>query len=226
MTEIPDPESLHPSTRPELTNVVLLRNHVTSPLIEVGRYTYYDDEGTGNLFEQDNVLYLHGPQRLLIGSFCAIGPRTTFLMPGGNHPMVGPSTFPFTMFGGAWTTNTLTAFQAIDQPGDTHIGNDVWIGRQAQIMPGVRIGDGAVVGAGAVVTGDVSPYAVVAGNPAASSGNASAPRTSSGYCRSGGGTGRWRRSPHMPGSSWPGRWMSWPGRGNPDLLDQCLQSGT
>ena len=166
MTEIPDPESLHPSTRPELTNVVLLRNHVTSPLIEVGRYTYYDDEGTGNLFEQDNVLYLHGPQRLLIGSFCAIGPRTTFLMPGGNHPMVGPSTFPFTMFGGAWTTNTLTAFQAIDQPGDTHIGNDVWIGRQAQIMPGVRIGDGAVVGAGAVVTGDVSPYAVVAGNPA------------------------------------------------------------
>lgn len=166
MTEIPDPESLHPSTRPELTNVVLLRNHVTSPLIEVGRYTYYDDEGTGNLFEQDNVLYLHGPQRLLIGSFCAIGPRTTFLMPGGNHPMVGPSTFPFTMFGGAWTTNTLTAFQAIDQPGDTHIGNDVWIGRQAQIMPGVRIGDGAVVGAGAVVTGDVSPYAIVAGNPA------------------------------------------------------------
>lgn len=166
MTEIPDPESLHPSTRPELTNVVLLRNHVTSPLIEVGRYTYYDDEGTGNLFEQDNVLYLHGPQRLLIGSFCAIGPRTTFLMPGGNHPMVGPSTFPFTMFGGAWTTNTLTAFQAIDQPGDTHVGNDVWIGRQAQIMPGVRIGDGAVVGAGAVVTGDVSPYAIVAGNPA------------------------------------------------------------
>ena len=166
MTEIPDPESLHPSTRPELTNVVLLRNHVTSPLIEVGRYTYYDDEDTGNLFEQDNVLYLHGPQRLLIGSFCAIGPRTTFLMPGGNHPMVGPSTFPFTMFGGAWTTNTLTAFQAIDQPGDTHIGNDVWIGRQAQIMPGVRIGDGAVVGAGAVVTGDVSPYAIVAGNPA------------------------------------------------------------
>ena len=46
------------------------------------------------------------------------------------------------------------------------IGNDVWIGMNAMILSGVKIGDGAVVGAGSVVTKDVEPYAVVAGNPA------------------------------------------------------------
>jgi virginiamycin A acetyltransferase len=45
------------------------------------------------------------------------------------------------------------------------IGNDVWIGREAVIMPGVRIGDGAIIGARAQVTRDVPPYAVVVGNP-------------------------------------------------------------
>jgi chloramphenicol O-acetyltransferase type B len=48
----------------------------------------------------------------------------------------------------------------------TAIGNDVWIGHGAQIMAGVTIGDGAVIAAGAVVSKDVPPYAVVAGNPA------------------------------------------------------------
>ncbi len=46
------------------------------------------------------------------------------------------------------------------------IGHDVWIGRSAIVLPGVTVGDGAVVGAGAVVTKDVPPYAIVAGNPA------------------------------------------------------------
>lgn len=48
----------------------------------------------------------------------------------------------------------------------TEIGNDVWIGTNAFIVAGVKIGDGAVVGAGAVVTKDVAPYAVVGGVPA------------------------------------------------------------
>ena len=54
----------------------------------------------------------------------------------------------------------------IAQLGAVRIGNDVWIGQAAQIMSGVRVGDGAIVGAGAIVTRDVPPYAVVAGNPA------------------------------------------------------------
>lgn len=46
------------------------------------------------------------------------------------------------------------------------IGDDVWIGGGAIVLPGITVGDGAVIGAGAVVTRDVAPYAVVAGNPA------------------------------------------------------------
>ncbi|GAA1724540.1 CatB-related O-acetyltransferase [Isoptericola hypogeus] len=166
MTSVPDPGRLTPSTREDLTNVVFLKNQVTSPFLEVGDYTYYDDEGTRPPFEQANVRYLYGPQRLVIGRFTAIGPGASFLMPGGNHPMVGPSTYPFTMFGGAWTDATLETFLGIEQAGDTAVGNDVWIGREATILPGVTIGDGAVIGAHAVVTKDVGPYEIVAGNPA------------------------------------------------------------
>ena len=46
------------------------------------------------------------------------------------------------------------------------IGNDIWIGARVTILPGVHVGDGSVIGAGAVVTKDVEPYSIVAGNPA------------------------------------------------------------
>ena len=166
MNTIPDPSYTHPTTRADLTNVVFLKPSVQSSLIEVGEYTYHDNEHDPTPFEEANVRYLYGPQRLVIGKFTAIGPGVAFIMPGGNHPMVGPSTYPFTMFGGEWTDRTLDAFQAIEQPGDTTIGNDVWLGRSAVIMPGVSIGDGAIVGAHSVVTKDVKAYEIVAGNPA------------------------------------------------------------
>ena len=50
--------------------------------------------------------------------------------------------------------------------GPVHIGNDVWVGEGCRFMSGVRVGDGAIVAAGSVVTKDVPPYAMVAGNPA------------------------------------------------------------
>ena len=62
--------------------------------------------------------------------------------------------------------NTLETFLAIEQAGDTVIGNDVWIGREATLMPGVTVADGAVIGAHSVVTQNVGPYEIVAGNPA------------------------------------------------------------
>ncbi|WP_144795870.1 CatB-related O-acetyltransferase [Microbacterium paludicola] len=166
MQSIPDPDQPTPTSRADLTNVIFLKNAIESPLIDVGDFTYYDDEGFRPPFEQANVKYLHGPQRLVLGRFTAIAPGATFLMPGGNHPMIGPSTYPFTMFGGAWQQATLEAFLAIEQPGDTVVGNDVWIGRDATVLPGVTIGDGAIIGAHSVVTRDVHPYEVVAGNPA------------------------------------------------------------
>lgn len=97
---VPDPNQLHPTTRSDLTNVVFLKAQVSSELIEVGDYTYYDDQGSGVPFEEACVLYNYGPQRLVIGSYSAIAPETTILMPAGNHPTIGPSTYPFTMFGG------------------------------------------------------------------------------------------------------------------------------
>lgn len=162
----PDPDRLHPTTRPDLTNVVFLRAQVTSELIEVGEYTYYDDQGSGVPFEEACVLYNHGPQRLVIGRYSAIAPEVTFLMPAGDHPTIGPSTYPFTMFGGEWAERTLDTYLSLPTPPDTRIGNDVWIGRGATIMPGVSIGDGAIVAARSVVVKDVEPYALVGGNPA------------------------------------------------------------
>ena len=50
--------------------------------------------------------------------------------------------------------------------GDTIIGNDVWIGQNAVILPGVHIGDGAIIGANSVVGSHVAPYTIVVGNPA------------------------------------------------------------
>jgi virginiamycin A acetyltransferase len=57
-------------------------------------------------------------------------------------------------------------FDTPDRKGDTIVGNDVWIGMDATIMPGVTIGDGAIIGARSVVTNDVEPYTIVGGNPA------------------------------------------------------------
>src|SRR5690606_18065196 len=51
--------------------------------------------------------------------------------------------------------------------GDTVIGDGAWIGMRAMIMPGITIGEGAVIASGAIVTKDVAPYTIVAGNPAA-----------------------------------------------------------
>ena len=83
-------------------------------------------------------------------------------MNGANHAIKGISTYPFKAFGGAWSKASLD----VESKGDTVIGNDVWIGNGATIMPGVQIGDGAIIGTNSLVTKDVHPYTIVAGNPA------------------------------------------------------------
>ena len=85
-------------------------------------------------------------------------------MNGANHLSDAISTFPFAIFGEDWST----AMEGKVYPtkGDTIIGNDVWIGYGATIMPGVTVGDGAIIATKSVVTKDVEPYAIVGGNPA------------------------------------------------------------
>ncbi|MER7053279.1 CatB-related O-acetyltransferase [Streptomyces sp. NPDC000351] len=160
----PDPMTLHPM--PAHDRVVFLKPLVSSPKIVVGEYTYYDDPEGATEFEHLNVLYAYGPERLVIGRYCAIAAGTRFLMAGGEHPTMGVSTFPFTMFGGELAERTLDIVTGMPSRGDTVVGNDVWFGHRCTVMPGVRIGDGAVIAAGAVVTADVPPYTIVGGNPA------------------------------------------------------------
>ncbi|MEU8849773.1 CatB-related O-acetyltransferase [Streptomyces sp. NPDC048564] len=160
----PDASVVHPL--PEHERVVLLKPLVTDPRIQVGEFTYYDDPEGATEFEHRNVLYAYGPERLVIGKFCAIATGTRFLMAGAEHPTMGVSTFPFTMFGGSWADRTLDIVTGMPSRGDTAVGNDVWFGHQSTVMPGVRIGDGAIIAAGSVVTADVPPYTVVGGNPA------------------------------------------------------------
>lgn len=143
-----------------------LKNFITSPNIEVGDYTYYDDPNGPEHFEK-NVLYHFDfiGDKLIIGKFCAIAKDVTFIMNGANHQSAGFSTYPFFIFGNGWEKS---APQPGDLPfkGNTEIGNDVWIGYNATIMPGVKIGSGAIIASKSVVTNDVPAYSVVGGNPA------------------------------------------------------------
>ncbi|KOP69546.1 MULTISPECIES: Vat family streptogramin A O-acetyltransferase [Priestia] len=147
-------------------NVVqFIKNTTTRPNIIVGDYSYYDARN-GESFE-DQVLYHYDffGDRLVIGKFCAIAPGVTFIMNGANHRMDGISTYPFNIFGEGWEKHTPMLNQ-LPFKGDTIIGNDVWVGMDTVIMPGINIGDGAIVAAKSVITKDVEPYTIVGGNPA------------------------------------------------------------
>ncbi len=89
-----------------------------------------------------------------IGRFCSIGRNVTLGEARANHPL-------------AWVATSLAVsrdYQA--EHGLTSIGHDVWIAHDAVIMAGVKVGTGAVIGRNAIVTKDVEPYQIVAGNPA------------------------------------------------------------
>ncbi|MEM9430266.1 MAG: CatB-related O-acetyltransferase [Pseudomonadota bacterium] len=161
----PDPDALHPL--PNAHRVVFLRPLAKGrPNVEIGRYTYYDDPDETLSFFERNVLH-HYPSdgdRLRIGPFTAIAAHVTFIMNGAAHSNSGVSTYPFEIFGNGWEAGHMPEFYP--SRGDTIIGADVWIGHDALILPGVTVGPGAVIGARSVVSRDVAPYTVVAGNPA------------------------------------------------------------
>jgi virginiamycin A acetyltransferase len=159
----PRPDDPHPMAGAK--RVVYLKSFVTDPRIIVGDYTYYDDEREALSFQTENVRYHFGPERLVIGKFCAIAHRAKFIMSGANHQMTGFSTYPFHIFRQGWEAATPSPEQ-LPSRGDTVIGNDVWIGYDAAILAGVTVGDGAIIAARALVAKDVAPYTIVAGNPA------------------------------------------------------------
>ena len=146
--------------------VCYLKNRVNNPQIIIGDYSYYDDPEGAENFER-NVLYLFPfiGDKLVIGKFCALARGVKFIMNGANHPLSGVSTYPFWIFAQGWE-HSMPPASELPFKGDTVIGNDVWIGYDAMIMPGVNVGNGAIIAARSVVTRDVPAYAVVGGNPA------------------------------------------------------------
>jgi acetyltransferase-like isoleucine patch superfamily enzyme len=117
---------------------------------KIGRFTY----GKPLVIDSKNIT-------LEIGNFCSIADGVVVIL-GGNHSIDWVTTYPF--------NNLFPEFDHIPDSkpskGNVVIGNDVWIGQNALILSGVRIGDGAVIATRSVITKDVPPYAIAAGNPA------------------------------------------------------------
>ncbi|UIJ71341.1 CatB-related O-acetyltransferase [Aurantimonas sp. HBX-1] len=162
----PDPNDPYPMAGQ--ARVGFLKPLVDHPQIEIGDYSYYDDPAGPERFVEACVGHLYPDlgDRLVIGRFCAIGSGVRFVMNGANHAMTGLSTYPFNIFGNGWERGFDVATIVAGVRGDMVVGNDVWIGEWATVLPGVSIGDGAIVGSLAVVSRDVESYTVVAGNPA------------------------------------------------------------
>jgi len=142
MSNFPNPTRIHRSEMIDNQgrNTVFLKPLVTSPKIEVGEFTYYNDAGDRILFETRNVLYTAGPEKLIIGKFCAIATSAKFLLSSVNDPMMGPTASAENAQRETRLEKTAEGLPRIHSRGDTVIGNDVWIGREAVVMPGVTIG--------------------------------------------------------------------------------------
>lgn len=169
-----DPAKKHPMVMPDGTvvkTVVHLNRVIDHPRMEIGDFSYF-----GHLEElEDYAAYIApylfplSPEKLMIGKFCQIAHGVRFITSSANHNMNGFSTYPFNNF--MMTPDTSmedikAMFNIPERKGDTIVGNDVWIGTEAMIMPGVTIGNGAIISARSVVAKDIEPYTVVGGNPA------------------------------------------------------------
>ena len=155
----PDPNTIHPIAGYD--KEIYVKPTIQNPNITVGDFTYIADSE----FERHVTnFYPWSKDKLSIGKFCQIAMGVEFIMNDANHQMSAVSTFPFYTLDG-WD---MEAPSASDMPfkGNTVIGNDVWIGQNAVILPGVNIGDGAIIGANSVVGSNIAPYTIVAGNPA------------------------------------------------------------
>ena len=159
----PNPNALYPNEH--IKSICYVKNAITRNNIIVGDYTYYDDINGAEKFEEHVTHhYEFIGDKLIIGKFCAIAKGIEFVMNGANHRMCSVTTYPFNIMGNGWEKSTPTLAD-LPLKGDTVIGNDVWIGQNVTVMPGVHIGDGAIIAANSVVVKDIPPYHIAGGNP-------------------------------------------------------------
>lgn len=169
-----DASKKHPMIMPDGTvveSVVHLARVIDHPRIEVGDFSYCSsfDQVTDYAAALAPYLFPLSLEKLVIGKFVQIAHGVRFITSTANHDMSGFSTYPFWnfMMTDQTTSQDIQAlFEVPGRKGDTVVGNDVWFGMNATVLPGVTIGDGAIIGAHAVVAKDVEPYTVMAGNPA------------------------------------------------------------
>ena len=155
----PKPNVIHPIAGYD--KEIYVKPTIKNPSIIVGDFTYIADSD----FESHVThFYPWSRDNLIIGKFCQIAAGVEFVMNDANHKMNAVTTFPFYTFEG-WEMNIPDPSEMTFK-GNTVIGNDVWIGQNAVILPGVHVGDGAIIGANSVVGSDVAPYTIVIGNPA------------------------------------------------------------
>ncbi|KMK68317.1 CatB-related O-acetyltransferase [Puniceibacterium sp. IMCC21224] len=164
---LPDARRAHPITLPSGTphrGTVFLNNVINHPRISVGDYSYASDfdppPPDGWAARLAPYQFDFAQDYLRIGAFCQIAHGARFVGASANHDTRSLTTFPFPVF----DPSTMLGYQPDTR--DTIVGNDVWLGYNALIMAGARIGNGVIVGAGSVVRGVIPDYAVVAGNPA------------------------------------------------------------
>lgn len=166
-SEFLDATKTHPMRLPNgqiNTGLVYLNQVIDHPNITVGDYSYASSSNPPTDWAARLAPYTYpgAPERVRIGRFCQIADGVQIITGSANHPMAGFSTYPFTIFDFARLKDYV---DQLGQIPDTEIGNDVWLGDGATVLPGARIGNGVIVGARAVVGGNIPDYAIVVGNP-------------------------------------------------------------
>lgn len=130
-------------------NMTTPRRVFNSKFIEVGKYSY----GSLNVFS-----YGAKNEYLSVGNFVSIASGVKFIL-GGNHNIYTFSTYPFKV-------KVMGDLKESSSKGPIVIEDDAWLGIDCIILSGVKIGQGAIIGAGSVVSKNIPPYAIAAGNPA------------------------------------------------------------
>ena len=155
----PNPNEIFPVKN--IKTVTYIKPTIKNKNVIVGDFSYFADVD----FEKHITHhYDFIGDKLIIGKFCQIGSGVEFIMNGANHQMNSISTYPFYIMNGFKQEIP----KKIDIPfkGNTIIENDVWIGQNVTILPGVHIENGAIIGANSVCASNVPSYTIVVGNPA------------------------------------------------------------